>query len=132
MTPTAREEPPHGRTLRDTLEARATRAGSSSIDTLLWRSVVAHVMLAEGDTVSATDAFRALRPTAPRPALTWQPWLSLGYDWLVLAELLALRGEEEEALRILTIAEAPASAANLIFRPAMTVLKERILAQQDR
>jgi len=112
--------------IRDTLGARAARAGASSIDTLLWRSVVAHVLLAEGDTVSATDAFRALRPTAPRPALTWQPWLSLGYDWLVLAELLALRGEDEEALRVLTIAEAPASAANLIFRPAMLALRARI------
>jgi tetratricopeptide (TPR) repeat protein len=120
------------RTIRDTLEARAARAGSSSVDTLLWRSVAAHVMLAEGDTVSAMDAFRVLRPTAPRPALTWQPWLSLGYDWLVLAELLALRGEDEEALRILTIAEAPASAANLIFRPAMMALRERIINRQDR
>jgi hypothetical protein len=117
--------------IRDTLEALATAAGASSSDTLLWRSVAAHVLLAEGDTSRAIDALRALRPTAPRPALTWQPWFSLGYDWLVLAGLLALRGEDEEALRILTMAETPAAAANLIFRPAMVALRERMVVRDE-
>jgi serine/threonine-protein kinase len=114
------------RAIRDTLEVRAMADSATSIDTLVWRSVAAHVVLAEVDTSRAIDAFRALRPAVPRPDLTWQPWLSLGYDWLVLAELLEQRGEYEEALRILTIAEAPGSVSNLIFRPAMIALRERI------
>jgi hypothetical protein len=44
----------------------------------------------------------------------------------VLAELLAVRGEAEEALRILSIAEAPGSVSNVIFRRAMLALRERM------
>ena len=122
-------QPDEARTIRDSLEARAARAGATSTDTLLWRSVAAHVALAEGDTTAAVRAFRSLRPTAPRPSLTWQPWLSLGYDWLVLAQLLEARGEYQEALRILTIAQAPGSVSNLTFRPALIALEERIRSQ---
>ncbi len=123
---TRTEQMEEARAIRDTLALRAASDAATSIDTLVWRSVAAHVVLAEGDTSRATRAFRALRPAVPRPDLTWQPWLSLGYDWLVLAELLALQGEYEETLRILTIAEAPGSVSNLIFRPAMGAVRERI------
>jgi hypothetical protein len=112
--------------IRDTLERRAAAAGATSVDTLLWHSVAAHVTLAEGDTAVAIRAFRAQRPTASRPALTWQPWLSLGYDWLVLARLLERRGDYLDALRVATIADAPGSAANVTFLPASLELRERV------
>ncbi len=112
--------------IRDTLEWRAGAAGGTSVDTALWHSVAAHVLLAQGDTSRAIEALRALRPKAHRPNLTWQPWLSLGYDWLVLARLLEQHGDYLGALRVATIADAPGSAANVTFLPANLELRERV------
>ena len=112
--------------IRDTLERRAGSVGGTSVDTLLWHSVAAHVLLAQGDTSRAIEALRALRPRAHRPNLTWQPWLSLGYDWLVLARLLEQHGDYVGALRVATIADAPGSAANVTFLPANLELRERV------
>jgi hypothetical protein len=110
----------------DTLRARAAGDDASRTDSLLARSVTAHVVLAEGDTTEALAILRSLVPIAPRPGLTWQPWLSLGYEWLVLARLLEARGELEEALRIATIADAPGSVSNVIFLPQNLALRARV------
>jgi serine/threonine-protein kinase len=113
------------RAIVDALAARLHGEEATRRDSVVHRSLIAHLALAEGDTAKATQLLERLRPSAPRPSLTWSPWESLGYEWLTLARLLEAQGDSAGAARVAAIAEAPGSAANVMFRRPLRALQGR-------
>ncbi len=91
----------------------------------LAESLSAHIALAGGDTADAIRQLERLVPTAPRPALTWDPWEGLGLEWMLLARLYFARGDLARAVEVARQLDAPASVPNLMYVPASLHLRMR-------
>ena len=85
--------------IADELDRRADASGAR-LDRLLADAAAVHATLARGDSTGALEMLLALRTTAPREALTWHTAEPLGYERLLLAELLLARGRAREALEV--------------------------------
>jgi len=112
--------------LRRVTEALVARSstGKARIDVLLARSLTAQSVLARGDTAAAISQLRALAPTATETnVLAWSPWESLGYERLLLTELLVKRRRYPEALSAAANFDAPAPLVYAIYLPASLSLR---------
>jgi len=87
-------------------------------DSLITGSAVAYATLASGDSVTATNLFRALRPTGNTGDLAWQPWEPLAAERITLARLLLARGDYSEAHRVAAALEHPQPVIYVAFLPA--------------
>jgi hypothetical protein len=119
-------ESKQGNVLRVREITRVLRAKADSSltprDLLLVRVMAARLSLAEGDTAGALRQLRALRPTAPRVELAWQPWASLAGERLLLGELLLARGDAQGALRVAGQLDAAEPVVYLLYlRPSLTL-----------
>lgn len=103
-------------------------------DSLLLRIMAARLTLAEGDTMRAIQQLHALRPTAPRGELAWQPWESLAGERMLLAQLLLARGEAQEADQVAGQLDAAEPVVHLLYlRPSLTIrLQAARMMQNDR
>jgi tetratricopeptide (TPR) repeat protein len=97
-------------------------------DSLLTAALAARLALLQGDTATAIQRLRKLRPSATRVALAWGLWQSLGSERLLLAELLFARGELEEALRVADGFDHPQPVIYLLYLPASLALRARAAA----
>jgi len=85
----------------------------------------AHLLLAEGDSAQALDAFRALKPVSPRSDLQYGLAEALAAERLRLAELLLSRGEAEEAYRVAALFDHPQPTLYLPFLPRSLAVRMR-------
>jgi serine/threonine-protein kinase len=86
------------------------------------RAMSARLLLAHGDTGSAIDSLRAIRPVAPLAALNWRFWEPLAPERLLLSQLLLLRGQPEEALAVAQQFDGQRAGIDLAFlRPSLEV-----------
>jgi serine/threonine-protein kinase len=76
----------------------------------------AHVALASGDTVRAMALLAALHVRADQQQLVYSPWQSLGYERLLLARLLAARGDDQGVLRTCAALESSQPIVFLLYR----------------
>jgi tRNA A-37 threonylcarbamoyl transferase component Bud32 len=81
-------------------------SSGSRRDLALSRAITAQQLLLEGDSTAALRILSALTPTASRNEIAWQPWESLGFERLTLAELLYARGDLNAAYRVAAQLEA--------------------------
>jgi serine/threonine-protein kinase len=108
-----------------TLAGRAERGGRRQ-DTLFARSMAAQLALGQGDTAGAVAQFRLLQPTAGQADLiAWRPWESLGYERLLLLELLVSQRRFPEALDLAAAFDSPAPLIYAIYLPAVLRLRLR-------
>jgi serine/threonine-protein kinase len=126
---TASSGPPEGAHAFSVILAdRAARSGAR-VDSVLAQSMAAHAALAEGDTTQALTRLQALIARAsPVDELTWNQAASLGFDRLVLAQLLIQRKEYAPAIRILDVLDSPVPAVFPLYRRAS--LTSRIQAAE--
>ncbi len=75
-------------------------------DVLLANAISARVPMLEGDTIGSMSLLKALKPSATRQGIGWEPWESLGADRLLLARLLFARKEYAEAIRVASLLDA--------------------------
>lgn len=103
------------------MEARvATRPGTPR-DSLLARAMQAHAALAEGDTTTALEVLRALRPTGD---VQWNAADALGLERLTHARVAQARGHAAESRDVSTYLEATPSSYPLFLLPALEVRAE--------
>ncbi len=96
----------------------------------LAQSLSAHIAVTEGrDTTQTIRRLESLVSTAPRPALTWDPWESLGFEWIALARLHLARGDFAQAIEVARRFDAPGSVPNIMFLPASLSLRMRAAQQ---
>jgi serine/threonine-protein kinase len=80
--------------------AGKTRITHSRRDSLFAGALSAHLALLRGDTATAIERFRSVKPTAPRDSLSWSLGEPLPYERLTLARLLCAGGQYAEAIRV--------------------------------
>jgi Tfp pilus assembly protein PilF len=110
------------RELEEMTRAMRAKADSSRSrrDVLVTRILNARLVLAKGDTDQAIAQLAALKPTAVRRDVAWQPWAALGVERLLLAELLVARGRYENALRVASQLDATEPVTYLLYlRPSL-------------
>jgi tetratricopeptide (TPR) repeat protein len=107
------------------LRYRAALSGSLR-DAVPARAMAARLLLARGDTASAIDSLRALRPAAPLGQLIWGYWESLAPERLLLARLLLARGSRDEAARVAASFDGQRSAADVAFLPQSLALRRAV------
>jgi tetratricopeptide (TPR) repeat protein len=100
-------------------------ASGSGLDALFAEAFTAHEAIARRDTASALEHFLALEPSGDRRNLRWDPWTSLGPEWLRLAEILHAVGRHEEAIGVATRLEHPHPVVYLAFLPSSLDLRAR-------
>jgi hypothetical protein len=111
------------RAAAETLAVRARRGGRR-FDSLLARSLAAQQSLALGDTVLALEQLRAMTPTASETALiAWNPWESLGYERLLITEILVRQRKYPEAIQVAAGFDAPGPLVYAIYLPAALRLR---------
>jgi tetratricopeptide (TPR) repeat protein len=104
--------------------AERARVDGERVDSLLARSLAAQLSLARGDSVGALAMLGALQPNAPETSLiAWRPLESLGYERLLLTELLVRRRRFPEALKLAANFDAPAPLVYAVFLPASLSLR---------
>jgi hypothetical protein len=108
-----------------------SRAGSSGarMARLVAAEGSARLSLLRGDTTRAIKELEALKPTARRIDITWQPWESLGAERMMLAELLLARGDARRAIDVATLIDAPEPAAYLYWLRSSLQLRVRAADQ---
>ena len=113
----------------EALAARARRGGRR-LDSLLAQSLAAQQSLALGDTLLALDQLWALRPTASETALiAWNPWESLGYERLLITEILVRQRKYPEAMDVAAGFDAPGPLVYAIYLPTALQLRLRAAEQ---
>jgi hypothetical protein len=115
------------------LQVMMTHAvAGSDPDSLLTSALAAHLALLQADTTTALRRLRALNSSAPRPDLASGLWESLGSERLLLAELMLVRGENAEALRVASVFDHPQPLIYLMYLPASLAVRERAARQLGR
>jgi hypothetical protein len=111
----------------ESLAVRARRGGEKR-DSLFALSLAAQRTLALGDTALALEQLRGLRADAGTIAIAWNPWESLGYERLLLTQLLVSRRRYAEALEVGAAFDSPAPLVYAIYLP--TALRLRLQAAE--
>lgn len=97
------------RAMRERIRTVAAREDSTS-DRIryeaLGRSLEARIALGEGDSAHAYNILGALQPVGTSRNITWDPFSSLGWELITLAELEFARGNWEDAMRTASIFDA--------------------------
>lgn len=106
------------------IESRADSSGAR-MDRLVAGEVSARLKLVQGDSSVAIKQLRALKPTARRNDIAWQPWESLAAERMLLAELLLARGDARGAIDVASLLDAPEPAAYLYYLRQSLVLRAR-------
>ena len=103
-------------------------------DSLITRALTARLALVEGDTARAVHLLRELKPTGTRADIEWQPSESLGFERLVLAELLYSQGDFAGAIGVATLLDATEPVVYPLFLRPSLALRQRAAAamQNDR
>jgi hypothetical protein len=111
-----------------TLAARADTG--TRVDSLLARSMAAHVALARGDSTEALRGFEALiASAAPVAELTWNEAASTGFDRVALGRLLIARKDPERAIRVLDVLDSALPAVfPLYLKTSLTLRAEAATA----
>jgi hypothetical protein len=89
----------------------------------------ARLSLLRGDSTRAITELQALKPTARRNDIAWQPWESLGAERMMLAELLLARGNPRRAIDVATLIDAPEPFAYLYWLRSSLQLRVRAADQ---
>jgi hypothetical protein len=89
----------------------------------------ARLSLLRGDSTGAINELQALKPTARRNDIAWQPWESLGAERMMLAELLLARGNARRAIDVATLIDATEPAAYLYWLRSSLQLRVRAADQ---
>jgi hypothetical protein len=96
-----RGEIAHVAAVRDSVERRG--AGNDGLAHLVVRALNARLVLMSGDTTAALSALSALRPQAPRSALSYEFAAALPVESIERARILLHRRRFEEAIAAATI-----------------------------
>jgi tetratricopeptide (TPR) repeat protein len=89
-----------------------------------------HAALLAGDSTGALDRLERLRPRGERAPLYWSLWYGIGYERILLAELLLERGEQERAYRIAQEFDRSAPVPYQAYVPRSLVVRERAARSQ--
>ncbi|HKU62675.1 MAG TPA: hypothetical protein VJQ44_15755, partial [Gemmatimonadales bacterium] len=97
-------------------------------------------VLMNGDTVRAMELLERLTPSAPPADLEWQPWESFAPERLVLAQVLARRGEWGRAAAVAEQFDSPASVMYTMYAgigleirvQAAEAMRNRVVADSMR
>ena len=89
------------------------------------RVMAARLLLLRGDTLAAVDSLRAIRPVAPLSSLVWRYWEALASERLLLARLLAARGQVAEAIRVAQSFDGQRTVVDVAMLPASLELRRR-------
>ena len=84
-----------------------------------------HATLLAGDSTVALDKLERLRPRGLRGWIYWSLWYGIGFERLLLAELLLARGDYERAYRIGEEFDRSAPVPYQALLPRSLVLRER-------
>lgn len=105
------------------LESRATKSGLPA-DRRFAKSAVAFATLARGDTARAMALLHAI-VSAPVPGgdLVWDLTAPRGMERLVLARLLAARGDYRKAIDVANVFDAAWPSIHLLYVPASLELR---------
>jgi tRNA A-37 threonylcarbamoyl transferase component Bud32 len=114
--------------VREIASVLRRKADSSGLrrDVTLSRAIAAQQRLLEGDSTSALRILRTLVPSASRNEIAWQPWQSLGFERLTLAELLYARGNLEAAQRVAAQLDATEPIIYPLYLRQSLALRARI------
>jgi tetratricopeptide (TPR) repeat protein len=93
--------------IRDSVHSRSDSVKVSALE--------ARRVLLRGDTAAAVQLLERLTPSAPPADLEWQPWESFASERLVLAEVLARRGEWARAAAVAQQFDSPASVMYTMY-----------------
>jgi len=117
--------------LADALRATAD-SGADTRTRTLADAVLAHVLLARGDSTGALRALQRLATDAPRTALGWSLAEPLAIERWFLAALLLDRGEVDSALSVAGVFDHQEPLAFLPFVPASLALRVRAATMLGR
>jgi len=110
------------------VSSRAESLGGR-MDRLVASEVSARLKLLRGDSTGAINELRALKPTARRNDIAWQPCESLAAERMMLAELLLARGDARGAIDVATLLDAPEPAVYLYYLRPSLLLRARAAEQ---
>ncbi|MFN0181275.1 MAG: protein kinase domain-containing protein [Gemmatimonadales bacterium] len=104
--------------------ARRASAGTR-LDSLLARSMAAHLMLAEGDSLLALERFASLvaQAASTDETLSWDEAGGLGLDRLILGRLLIWHREYARAIRVLEVHDSAAPSVFPLYLKASLSLR---------
>jgi hypothetical protein len=114
------------------IATRRSRPGMPREDLVnpsLARSVAGHAALARGDTAGALRMFAAsVKEPLPGEYLNWDVASPRALDRLRLAQLLAARGEFDEAIEVASVFESAWPSIHLLYLPASLAIRAEAAA----
>ena len=103
-----------------------TSVEGTALDAALARSLEARLALHRGDTVRAMTRLSAPAPAVRSETLTWDLAAPMAADRLLLARLLAARGDFPEALAAASVFDHPGPNVFVPFVPASLRLRAEV------
>ena len=119
----------------DSVARRALAFADSSgtgVDRLVHHGAAARLALLRGDTTSALNYLRAVRPAADPGWITWGLFEAAAAERLLLAELLLATGDATGAWETASTFDSPRTQIQLLYLPASLTVRLRAAQQLGR